>query len=175
MCVCSTQIFEGYLFICNRLDDFRTSYEHVSSFVNHNDKVSNCRRVNSTASTRTHDDTNLWYNSTCSNISKENFSIRTKACYALLNTGASTIVQTDYWAAGLQCHVQDFANFETVHLTKAASIYSEILCECENFSPVNGSMPSYYSVTGNYILVHVKISASMLYKRINFLERPFIE
>ena len=72
------QVFERDNLVCNGLDHLWTCDEHVCGFVNHDDKIGNCRTVDCSTCTRAHDDADLGYNARSSNVPEKDFSIRSQ-------------------------------------------------------------------------------------------------
>ena len=172
---CSSQIFERYNFICYCLDNFRSGDEHVCSFVNHDNKVCDGRTVHCTTCARAHNDADLWHNARGTNVAEENFSIGAQGGYTFLNTSATGIVQANHRTSCFECHVENFANLESMHFTQRATVDGKILCECKYFTSVDFSMPSHDTVSGDDVFVHVKVTATVFNESIDLLEGALIK
>ena len=62
-----------------------------------------------------------------------------------------------------------------MHFTQGTSVNGEILSESEDFSSVDGAVTGDHAITGNDVLVHVKIAASMFDEGVDLLETAIVE
>ena len=171
----STEVLETDHFVGDRLDDLGAGDEHVRRLVDHDDEIGDGGRVNSTARTWTHDDGNLWDHTRSPNVSEENLGIGPERGDPFLNTSTARIVHANDRTTGLEGHIEDLANLQTVHFTQRATVDGEILSEGKDLSSVDGAVAGDHAVPGNDVLVHVKITAAMFDEGINLLEAAVVK
>src|SRR5678815_4596792 len=141
---CAAQVFFAHFFMSHRLDHVRTSDEHVTVGLAHEDKIGDGRRIHRAAGAGTHDCRNLRHHTRSHDIALENIAVAGQTIDTFLNARAAGIIDTDEWRAILDRHVHDLADFVRHHSTQAAAEYGEVLRVDINQPAIDGA------VAGNY-------------------------
>ena len=101
--------------------------------------------------------------------------IATERRDALLNTGATGIIETDHRRAHFHGLVHDLADLFRMGFGKRPAEYGEVLTENENQPTVHGAVAGDDAIAGDHVCIHVEIRAPVLDEHVPFLEAVLVE
>src|SRR5574337_1103756 len=133
------------------------------------------RRIDGAAGARPHDGCNLRDHPGRQGVAEEDVRISGQRDDPLLNSGPAGIVEADDRRAHLDAQIHDLADLRRVCRAKAPAEYGEILSEDVDLSPVDHPVSDDDAVTGNPLLIHIKVVALMGNERIQFGKTPRIK
>ena len=171
----STEFFFCHFFLCHASHHIRSCNKHITGVFHHQNKIGQCRRINRTTGTRSHDRANLWNHSGCHRIAQEYLGISGQRTYSFLNSCTSRVIQSDDGCSHLHGHVHHFTNFLSMRFRKSSSKYGEILCEYINQALANHTISRHNPVSGKFLLFHTEIGTPMGYQLIQFDKRTFLQ
>ena len=171
----STEFFFCHFFLCHASHHIRSCNKHIAGVFHHQNKIGQCRRINGTTGTRSHDRANLWNHSGCHRIAQEYLGISGQRTYSFLNSCASRVIQSDDRRSHLHSHVHHLANLLCMRFRKSSSKHGEILCEYINQALANHTISRHNAVSGKFLLFHTEIGTPMSYQLIQFDKRTFLQ
>ena len=171
----SAKLFFSDFFLCHASHHIRSCNKHIAGVFHHQNKIGQCRRINSTTGTRSHDRANLWNHSGCHRIAQEYLGISGQRTYSFLNSRASRVIQSDDRRSHLHSHVHHLADLLCMRFRKSSSKHGEILCEYINQALANHTISRHHPVSGKFLLFHTEIGTPMGYQLIQFDKRTFLQ
>ena len=132
MGACAAQLFERDVLTGDLLDDSRASDEHLGGLVDHNNEVSEGRRVDVASGRRTHDDGDLGDNTGGPGVAAENITEAGQGGHSLLDACAAALIDADKGTTSLDGEVNDFADFLAVDFAEGSAEDSDVLAEYTN-------------------------------------------
>ena len=171
----AAESFSGNLFAGYGFNYCRSCQEHLRGAFYHVDEVGQCRRIYGAACRRSHNCGNLRNNAGCNGIAPENLAIAGKSIYCFLDTGSAGIIQAYARSTDFKSQFVYVNNFRSVHFTKGAAFYREVLGKCEYESSVYSTITGNDTFAGEIFLLLAEVVAARLNKRIDFYKRAFIK
>ena len=172
---CTAQLFRCHFFVGHGLDHIGAGHEHVGGVLDHEDEVSQGRRIHRATGGRPHDQADLRHHARSHHIALEHLGITAKSSNAFLNTCTTRIVQTDHGSTDLHGLVHHLANFLCMRLGQRAPQNREILTEHEHQTAVDHAVASDHAVAGDLVAFHTEVSATVLNKHVPLFESAFVE
>ena len=109
---CSAEVFLAYVFTGYSFHYFRTCKEHIRSTFHHQCEVCQCRRINSTAGTRTEDTGNLRNDTRSEDIALEDFCVTCQSVNTFLDTCTARGIDTDTRSTHLHCLIHNLTDLQ---------------------------------------------------------------
>ncbi len=119
------------------LHDVRPGDEHVARALDHDREVGDRRGVHRPAGTRAHHQRQLRYDTRGQRVSQEDVGVPTERHDALLDAGASRVVEPDDRCSDLHRKVHHLADLFRVRLGQRSAEDREVLAEHEDEPPVD--------------------------------------
>src|SRR5690606_23642976 len=94
--------------------------------------------------------------------------VATQRPNALLNPGATRIVQANHGRANAHGVVHYFTDFLRVSFGKGSSKNRKILCENINKTAVDGAITRNHTIAVIHFVLHIKVGGSMGYEDAHF-------
>ena len=157
------------------LNDVRAGNEHVRGLIHHDDVVSQSGGVSGTASAGAHNDRNLRNHAGRTHVHAENVSKHRQGSHALLNAGATTIVNADDRATVLQSELLHLHNLLAVHLREGTTVHGEILRVHGNQTAIHGAVTGDQTVTQGLLRLHTERGGAVAGEGIKLYERTLVQ
>ena len=171
----ATQGLHVHVLAGHGLNDVRAGNEHVRSLIHHDDVVGQGGGVRGTASAGAHNDRNLRNHARRAHVHTENIGKHRQRSHALLNTGATTIVNADDRAAVLQSELLHLHNLLAVHLREGATVHGEILRIHGNQAAIHGAVTGHQAVTQRLLRLHTERGGAVAGEGIKLNERTLVQ
>ena len=171
----AAESFSGNLFAGYGFNYCRSCQEHLRGAFYHVDEVGQCRGIYSAACRWPHDCGNLRNNAGCNGIAPENLAIAGKSIYCFLDTGSAGIIQAYARSTDFKSQFVYMNDFRSVHFTKGAAFYREVLGECKYKSSVYGTITGNNTFAGEIFLLLTEVVATGFNECVDFHERTFIK
>ena len=94
---------------------------------------------------------------------------------ALLNSGATGVVQAYDRRSHLHSEIHNLADLLRVGFAERSAENSEVLREYIDQAPINTAVPGNHAVAGIFLILHSEIETTVTDKFVDFFERVFIE
>src|SRR5215470_2460217 len=143
-------------------DDGRPSNEHLAAVLNHENKISQSRRIGADTDAGPHNSGDLWNAAGGNTIFKKDLADRCGDRKAFLDSRSRGIVETDKRYPQLTGRLNDISNFLCMSAADGAGENCAILRENVNRSAVNFSEAGDNPVGGDFFLGHAEIHALCL-------------
>src|SRR5215475_102705 len=140
-------------------DDGRPSNEHLAAVLDHENKISQSRRIGADTDAGPHNSGNLRNAAGGNTIFEEDLADGRGDRKAFLDSGSRGIVETDKRHSQLTRGLNDVSNFFCMSATDGAGEKRAVLRENVNWSAVNFSETSHNAVRGEFFLGHAEIRA----------------
>lgn len=154
----STETLFGDDLVCDRLDDFRSSHEHVARILHHEDKISQRGRVDRTASAWAHDQGNLGDNAGGVDVALEDLCVTRQTVYTLLDASTARVVHANHRRTHKRSLVHDFADLLSVCLGQTTAHSREVLGVGKDNLSVDGSLACDAAIAWNLLLLHPELN-----------------
>ena len=171
----STQIFLAHLLLCHTFHDIRAGNKHIAGIFYHENKVSQCRWINSSPGTRSHNRTYLRNHSRRHRVAQEYFGISCQRTDTFLNTRTSRIIQSDDRCPHLHRHIHHLADFLGMCFWKSSSEHGKILCKDINQALADHAITGDNSVSCKLLLLHTEIGTTVSNQLVQFDKRTFFQ
>ena len=123
------------------LHDVGSGHEHVARALDHDREVGDRRRVHRAAGTRAHDHRQLRHDARRQRVAQEDVGVAAERHDALLDPGATRVVEPDDRRADLHRQVHDLADLLRVRLGQRSAEHREVLAEDEHEPAVDRAVP----------------------------------
>ena len=167
----AAQSFGVNILVGHGLHDIRAGDEHVARALDHDDVVGHRRRVHRAAGARTEDDRDLGNDAGRQHVAQEDVGIAAKRHHALLDPGATGIVETDDRRADLHRQVHDLADLAGVGLRQGAAEDREVLREDEDQPAVDGAVAGDHAIAEIVLAVRIGRRGAVRDERVELDER----
>ena len=171
----AAEVFLGHLFAGDGLHDFRTGEEHVAHAFEHDDKVSECGRIDSTAGARTADAGDLGNDAACLDVALEDVAETSQGVDAFLDSCTAGVIETNAGGAHLHALIHDLANLFRHGLRERTAVDGEILSKDIDETSVDGTATGYHAIAQILFLLHAEIVAAMKFEHIHLFKGAFVE
>ena len=147
----------------------------MRSLIHHDDVVSQRWGVRGTASAGAHNDRNLRNHAGRTHVHTENVGKHRQGSHALLNAGATTIVNADDRATVLQGELLHLHNLLAVHLREGTTVDGEILRVHGNQATIHGAVTGDQAVTQRLLRLHAECGGAVAGEGIKLYERTLVQ
>src|SRR5262245_41015714 len=171
----ATQLFHCHRFTQHLFDDGWPSNEHLAAVLDHENKISQSRRIGADTDAGPHNSGNLRNATGGNTIFEEDLADRCGDREAFLDSGSRGIVETDKRHSQLTRGLNDVSNFFCMSAADGAGENHAVLRENVNWSAVNFSETGNNAVRGEFFLGHAEIRALRLRQHELFDEAAGIE
>ena len=171
----TTEGFHVHVLTGHGLNDVRAGNEHVRRLVHHDDVVSQGGGVRGTAGAGAHNDRNLRNHTGSAHVHTENIGKHRQGSHALLNAGATTVVNADNRATVLQSELLHLHNLLAVHLRERTTVDGEILRVHGNQAAIHGTVTGDQAVTQRLLRLHAERGGAVAGEGIKLNERTLIQ
>ena len=172
---CAAQLFLRNLFVRDRADDIRAGDEHVGGLVDHEDEISDGRRIDRPACAGSHDSGELRNDTRGKRVAQENIRVACERDDALLDAGAAGVVEPDDGRPNPHRRIHDLDDLGSVRLRKRSAEDGKVLCIDENGAAVDGAIASDEAIAWDALLVHPEVRGAVGDELVRLLEGARIE
>ena len=172
---CSTQLLHCDFFSKDLFDHRRSGNEHLARSLDHDDEVSQCRRIRGYTDTRTHDSGDLGDGARGNAVLKEDFSYGRGYRKSLLYPGSHRVVETDEGDTQLACCLNNVGNLLCVGAANGPGQDRPVLSKEVNRPTINFAVPSYHPIGGKPFFPHAKVGDLSLSQHELLNETPRVE
>lgn len=170
-----TETLFGDDLVCDRLDDFRSSHEHVARILHHEDKISQRGRVDRTASAWAHDQGDLRDNAGGVDVALEDLCVTRQTVYTLLDASTARVVHANHRRTHKRSLVHDFADLLSVCLGQTTAHSCEVLRVGKDHLSVDGSLACDAAIAWNLLLLHPELNTPVALKHVELHERSLVK
>ncbi len=171
----TTQLLLGHVLAGDGLNHLGAGQEHEGDTLGHDDEVGQGRGVNGTTGTRTKDCADLGNNTRCVDVALENLGIASQSVNALLDAGATRVVQADNRSTLLHGQIHHLTHLQCHGLTQRTANDGCILSKHIHQTATDGTETGYNAVTVIGLLLHAEVGAAVLNKHVQFLETALVK
>src|SRR4030095_9331658 len=161
MSTAPAEVLHRHVLARDCLDHVGTSDGHLRGLVDHDHEVGESWRVDMTASSRSHDQRNLWNDTRRVGISAEDFPVKAKRDHSFWDSGAAAFVEADDGTAGLERKVNDLDDLLAIYLPEAAAEDGHVLAEDAHRPAFDRAEPGDNAVAVGSPLVHAEGRGAM--------------
>ena len=165
----------GDFLIGDGFDDVRAGDIHVGRVLHHEDEVCQGGRIDVAAGARAHDDRDLRDHAGGEDVFHEDVGITGERINALLDARAAGIEDADNRRAVLHGHLLDLDDLVGMGAAEAAAEDGEILGEDVDEAAIDGALAGDDAVTGDFLVLHAEIGATMFHEHVEFFETVLVE
>ena len=159
----------------DRLDHLGAGDEHVRGLLDHEDEVGHGRRVDGAAGAGAHDHADLGDHAGALDVAHEDVAVGTERDDALLDPGATGVVQADHRSADLGGQVHHLAHLLGHDFAERAAEDGEVLGEDEDLAAVDRAVAGDHRVAPGPALLHLELVGAVADEGVELLERAGVE
>ena len=171
----AAELLEADLLAGDRLDDVGSGDEHVRGLVDHDGEVGDGGGVDGTTSTGAHDEGDLRHDAAGHDIAVEDLAVEAERDHALLDAGATGVVDADDRAADLHRKVHDLDDLLAEDLAEGAAEDGEVLGEDRHRPAVDGAIAGDDAVAIRPVLLLAELVAAVPGVLVHLDERALVE
>ena len=162
-------------FMGHRLHHVWPGHEHIARMLDHDREVGHRRRVDGTASARSHHHRDLRHHPGGEHIAQKDLRVATERCDAFLDPRTAGIVQSNDRRTDLHGKVEDLADLFGVGLGKRTTEHREVLAEDEYEPAIDGAVASHHAIAEDMVFGETEFRRAMGHEGIELNERTWIE
>ncbi len=156
-------------------DDIRAGDEHVGGLVDHEDEIGDGGRVDGAPGAWSHDGGELRHYTRSQRIAEEDVRVAGERDHALLNAGATGIVQPNDGRTHSHGGIHDLDDLGGVRFRERAAKDGEVLRIDEDRTAVDGAIAGDESIARDALLVHVEIGGAMGDELVGLFEGSWVQ
>jgi len=171
----ATEVFERDVLTGDGLDDVGAGDEHVGGLVDHDDEIGDRGGVDGATGARAHDQGDLGDDARGHDVALEDLAVEAQGGDALLDTGATGVVDADDGAADLHREVHDLDDLLAEDLAQGSAEDGEVLREDAHGAAFDGAVAGDDSVTVGAVLLLTEVDGSVPREAVEFDEAVLVE
>jgi hypothetical protein len=173
--LCTSEGVERHLLTGRDAYHFWSGDEHVADAVDHEREISHSRRVDRPSGARPKDQAQLRDEPAGFDVAPEDLGITRKRNHALLDAGATRVVDADDGDPVAKREVHNLDDLFREHLPEGAAEHRGVVAEQHHIAAVDLSHPGDDTVSGNALCLHVRALVAMGGEDVELLERVAVD